>query len=79
MARERWAAFSVKDHKDGAALVQTCSCMTGCFKGSIRPPTLWFNYRSRTTKVWENGAQRPGARYDVKYPPEGEEGIVVKL
>jgi beta-lactamase superfamily II metal-dependent hydrolase len=47
--------------------------------GSIRPPTLWFNYRSKTTGVWEKKAAKPGARYRVKYPPKGKEGIVVKL
>jgi beta-lactamase superfamily II metal-dependent hydrolase len=48
-------------------------------KGSIRPPTLWFNYRSAYTKGWEKGAQKPGARYRAKYPAKGKEGIVVKL
>ncbi len=60
------------DHPDKPAI-------ESIIKGSIRPPTLWFNYRSRFNRGWEKGAQKPGARYRVKYPAQGKEGIVVKL
>lgn len=42
-------------------------------------PVLHFNYRSPYTKGYEKAAQKPKARYGVKYPPQGKEGIVVKL
>jgi hypothetical protein len=47
--------------------------------GSTRRPTLWFNYKSRFTEKWEQGAQAAGARYDVRYPAPGREGLVVPL
>jgi len=47
--------------------------------GSIRKPTLWFNYRSDVNKKWEKRAQKPGARFVTKYPLTGKAGIVVKL
>ncbi|PTY07858.1 hypothetical protein DB347_06425 [Opitutaceae bacterium EW11] len=48
-------------------------------EGSIRPPTLWFNYRTPFTERWEAGSKAAGARYKTRYPAKGKEGIVVKL
>lgn len=47
--------------------------------GSIRRPTLWFNYRSKINSKWERAAKKAGARFSVKYPPKGKAGIVVRL
>lgn len=43
---------------------------------------LWHCARldlSETTNVWEKGARKPGARYRVKYPPKGKDGMVQAL
>lgn len=47
--------------------------------GSIRAPTLWFNYRTAHTEPWEQAAARPGARHKVRLPAQGAAGIVVPL
>lgn len=47
-------------------------------QGAIRKPTLWFNYRSAFTEIWENEAQ-PNSRYTTRYPEQGKEGIEVEL
>ena len=47
--------------------------------GAIRPPTLWFNYRSKVNSRWEKLADKAGARFKTKYPLKGKSGIVVKL
>jgi hypothetical protein len=48
-------------------------------QGSRRTPTLWFNYRSKFTEVWEAGSKDPNAKYRTQYPSVGKEGIVVNL
>jgi beta-lactamase superfamily II metal-dependent hydrolase len=48
-------------------------------QGAISKPTLWFNYRSPFTEIWEEEANKPDARYHTKYPAKGKDGIVVKL
>ena len=60
------------DHPDKPAI-------EAIIEGSIKDPTIWFNYRSRFTEKWEKGAATPGARYRTRYPAKGKEGIVVKL
>jgi beta-lactamase superfamily II metal-dependent hydrolase len=60
------------DHPDKPAI-------EAIIKGSISEPTLWFNYRSPFTVKWEKGALKSSARYRVKYPKKGKEGIVVEL
>ncbi|HEY0591714.1 MAG TPA: hypothetical protein VGF40_08095 [Thermoanaerobaculia bacterium] len=60
------------DHPDEEAV-------TAVIQGSRRKPTLWFNYRSKFTTPWEKGAKKAKARYAVKYPAKGHEGIVVRL
>lgn len=60
------------DHPDQEAV-------EAVIQGAIRKPTLWFNYRSPFTEIWETGARQPNARYRTKYPRKGKEGIVVKL
>lgn len=47
--------------------------------GAIRDPVLWFNYRSRFNEMWEQEAQKPGARFSTRYPAQGQEGIAVTL
>ena len=47
--------------------------------GAIRPPTLWFNYRSKVNAKWEKLAAKKGARFRTMYPAKGKAGIVVKL
>ena len=47
-------------------------------QGATRTPTLWFNYRSAFTKIWEKDSQ-PNANYFTKYPEEGKEGIGIQL
>lgn len=62
----------VHEHPDAPAI-------DAIIAGSIRKPTLWFNYRSKHTQKWEKGAKKSGARYSVEYPRDGKEGIVVRL
>ena len=59
------------DHPDKEAV-------EAVIQGARREPTLWFNYRSAFTEIWEAGAE-PNGRYRAKYPQNGKEGIVVKL
>ena len=48
-------------------------------EGSIRAPTLWFNYRTEHTEPWERAAAAPGARHKVRLPAQGAAGMVVPL
>jgi hypothetical protein len=47
--------------------------------GATQRPTLWFNYRSDYTQRWERGADARAARYSVRYPAPGAEGVLVPL
>jgi Predicted hydrolase (metallo-beta-lactamase superfamily) len=47
-------------------------------QGATRKPTLWFNYRSAFTEIWESDP-RSNASYFTKYPEEGKEGIEIEL
>ncbi|MES3020293.1 MAG: hypothetical protein V4857_01790 [Pseudomonadota bacterium] len=60
------------DHPDAPA-------MEAIIAGSKREPVLWFNYRSEHTLPYEARSKLAGQRFTTRYPPEGEEGIVVDL
>lgn len=47
--------------------------------GSRRTPTLWFNYRSPFTELWEAGSTGLGPKYHTRYPEPGKQGIIVEL
>jgi hypothetical protein len=42
-------------------------------------PTLIFNYRSKSTKIWDSKELQDYYRYRAVYPPPGEEGLNVIL
>ena len=42
-------------------------------------PLLWFNYTTEFNKMWKNERLAAKHKYQVKYPPEGKDGIVVEL
>ena len=48
-------------------------------QGSLHDPVLWFNYRSKYTDIWEPANHPELRHYEVHYPEEGKEGIVVEL
>jgi beta-lactamase superfamily II metal-dependent hydrolase len=47
--------------------------------GATRRPTLWFNYRSPYTEIWEAGDAGAGAPYVPRYPDRGVDGLAVAL
>lgn len=59
------------DHPDKEAV-------EAVIQGARRKPTLWFNYRSAFTEIWQSGSQS-NRSYRAKYPRKGKEGIVVRL
>jgi hypothetical protein len=61
--------FKHPDHEAIDAVIQ----------GSRRTPTLWFNYRSEFSEVWEAESRGPNAKYRTQYPALGKTGIVVNL
>jgi beta-lactamase superfamily II metal-dependent hydrolase len=48
-------------------------------QGARHTPTLWFNYRSDFTEIWEAASLKRGAKYRTHYPAPGKEGIVVEI
>jgi hypothetical protein len=62
----------VHEHPDKEAI-------EAIIQGSRRKPTLWFNYRSKFTEIWEPASHDANAKYATRYPPVGKEGIVVSL
>lgn len=60
------------DHPDAVTI-------EAIIKGSRRPPTIWFNYRSKFTRGFEAGSKKPGAKYATRYPERGQAGITLTL
>lgn len=48
-------------------------------QGAERIPTLWFNYRSQFSELFEAGSRGADARYRTRYPEPGTAGIVLRL
>lgn len=42
-------------------------------------PLIWFNYTTEFNKMWKNQSLIKKHKYQVNYPPDGQEGIVVEL
>ncbi len=42
-------------------------------------PLIWFNYTTEFNKMWKNKNLVAKHKYQVKYPPDGKEGIVLEL
>lgn len=42
-------------------------------------PLLCFNYNTKFNKMWKNKSLITKHKYQIRYPPEGKEGIVVEL
>jgi hypothetical protein len=60
------------DHPDPEAIEAVIA-------GARRKPTLWFNYRSEFSTRWEKDSKKRGAKYATRYPPDGHEGITLRL
>lgn len=63
---------NIHGHPDQAAI-------DAVIAGARRKPTVWFNYRAKSTIGWEEDAAKPGAKYQVRYPENGAEGILISL
>ena len=47
--------------------------------GAMRRPTLWFNYRSPYSEIWEAGGTGENSAYVSRYPDHGVDGLKVTL
>ncbi|MGE4072181.1 MAG: ComEC/Rec2 family competence protein [Lysobacterales bacterium] len=63
---------AIHDHPNREAVVAV-------IEGADRIPTLWFNYRSEFSELYEADSLIPGARYRTRYPARGTAGIVLRL
>ncbi len=63
---------SIFKHPDGEALARV-------IKYSKRKPVLHFNYSSRYNSYWSSQTRQKELGFTARYPPEGQEGLRVRL